>query len=115
MEREKYIGKCIQGEGSTACNGGGNALTFVQGACVQIVGYFLNAQAREAPRDLDHRKDEVDDGTDVQQLVPGLVSDQLLASTGRTLTMMGQGNKEAGAHSAGRTRHTTLFLRVFQS
>lgn len=67
----------------------------MQGGRVQGVGQLLHAQAREAPRNLDHREDEVDDRADVQQLVPPLVSDQLLAATGVPFGANGEGNKEA--------------------
>lgn len=53
--------------------------TVVQGIRVHGLGQLLEAHAGQAPRYLDHGQDEMKDGADVQQLIPGFVSDQLLA------------------------------------
>ena len=73
-------------------------VTFAQGGGVQRGRQLLHTQAREAPRNLDHREYEVDDGADVQQLVPALVSDQLLAGDRDNVGVNGESDKEAGVH-----------------
>lgn len=69
----------------------------MQGGRIQSVWNLLQAQAREAPRDLDHRQNEMDDRAHVQELVPGLVSNQLLVRVGRERSTEEYGNQERGS------------------
>lgn len=89
------------------------APTFVQGDRVQVAGQLLRAQAREAPRNLDHWEDEVDDRADVQQVVSALVLNQLLERAKKSVDVMErEGGKrgECTLNTRNKTRHTRVFL-----